>query len=107
MPNYDYRCSRNHLTEAIRSMDCTVIGCGVCGSPAVRQAAYRVAVVAPSVDTRSMTRRYLEATAELDHKATALERNGQSVTTPSYWQAAKKRANAMIAAGEAPPLRKE
>lgn len=49
-----------------------------------------------------MFRRYTEATAEIDHAATRLEQNGQTVETPPLWSLAKQRADAIVAAGENP-----
>lgn len=103
MPLYDYRCDRGHVTEAIQPMDRGFIWCPWCDSPADRVAANRVAITAPEVDTRGMFRRFTEASAELDHAATRVEQStGQAVKTPNYWLAAKQRAQARIAAGEAP-----
>lgn len=108
MPIYDYRCPRGHVTEAIQSMDRFFIVCPVCESPADRQAANRVAVTLPEIDMRGKFRRYEEATAEMDYAARKVEQStGQAAQTPSYWAMAKKRANDMIARGEAPAMHKE
>lgn len=100
MPIFDYRCVRGHLTEAIRSMDCSVIPCAVCQSPANRQATNRVAITTPEVDMRGMFRRYTDATQDLDYRASQREAQGEPVTTPPYWKLAKERARAITAAGE-------
>ncbi len=64
--------------------------------------------VGPAVDSRNMFRRYQEASADIDYAATRHEQHtGQSVQDPGLWSAAKQTANAMIAAGEAPAVRKD
>lgn len=100
MPLYDYRCVRGHVTESIQSVTCSVLACAVCQSPANRQAANRVAITAPEVDTRGMFRRFQDATHDLDHRASQREAQGETVTTPNFWKLAKQRAQAIESAGE-------
>jgi len=108
MPIYDYRCNRDHLTESIQRMDCSVMPCAVCQSPAHRLAAYRVAITIPEIDMRGKYRRYTEATAESEHAVQKVEAStGQAVQTPPLWQMAKQRAATMSARGETPAVRKE
>ena len=107
MPLYSFRCQRNHVQEALRPMNVDRVHCA-CGQPAYRVAANRVAIVGPEVDTRNMYRRFTEASQEMDYSATKIESaTGQSVATPPLWRMAKRRAQAMIAAGEAPVFKKE
>lgn len=108
MALYDYTCSRGHVTESIQAMDCSVIPCAVCTSPANRVAANRVAVTLPEIDMRGKFRRYEEATAEMEYTSQKVEAStGQSVQGPPLWRMAKSRAQAMSARGEAPAVRKE
>ena len=107
MPLYDYICKDGHAAERLRSAACYEVMCD-CGHVAVRSAVNPVAIGQPLVDTRSMFRRFTEASQEIDHAATAHEQNtGQAVQTPNLWKSSLKRAKQMVAAGEAPPLRKD
>lgn len=112
MPLYDYRCPAGHETEALRPAGTAEIGCP-CGAAARRVGAYRVAVLGAEVlrsdaDTRQKFRRYHEAAEELNYRAVRRERaTGRPTKTPDLWGHAKRRAAAMIAAGEAPALRKD
>lgn len=102
MPIYAYPCAACGLTtEAVRPLSCVEIACA-CGAVVRRSAANRVAVAAPAVDTRGMFRRFQTATQEMDYAASKIEREtGQRPPAPSLWNAAKERARAMQAAGEA------
>ena len=104
MPLYQFTCSHGHVNEALRPMSVTMIPC-TCGVPALRVAAYRVAITGPQVDSRNMYRRYDEASQEMAHVA---ERTGTESPHGGLWQAAKQRARAMVAAGEiSAPTRKD
>ena len=106
MPLFDYRCPDGHTHELVRHRGVEEIPCPTCGKAAVRSHVHRFDVRGPTVDTRGMFRRYQEASAELNHDATAIEQStGQPVATPNYYELARARANAMVAAGEAPVLR--
>lgn len=108
MPLFDFGCPQGHTTEAIRPAECRAILCPACGGPAERAPAHRIAITAPSVDTRGMYRRFREASAEMEHGAERHERDtGQPAPDLGLWSAAKQQANAMVAAGEAPVIRKE
>lgn len=103
MPLYSYVCSRGHTTELLRNMSVEVVCCTVCDSPAPRSPANRIAITAPTIDSRGMFRRYSEASAEIDYAASKEEaRTGQTVQTPDLWSAAKARAAAIERAGEHP-----
>ncbi len=103
IPIFEFICSRGHVNEHIRPVTVQVEVCAVCGNPAPRRPAHRIAITRPEVDTRGMFRRYQTATQEMDYAATQIEANtGQPVETPSIWQAAKATAAAMNAAGENP-----
>jgi len=108
MPLYDYRCTRGHTVERFQPSTVYALACSVCGNPADRAPAHRVAIVGPTTDTRGMFRRFQEASADMDHAASRIEANtGQPVATPDWWSAAKQRAAAIERAGESPlrPLR--
>lgn len=106
MPLFDYTCPRGHVHELVRPLGTEGVPCPTCGQAATRSHVHRFDVRGPTVDTRGMFRRFNEATHELDHAATRIEANtGAPVATPSYYRMARARANAMIAAGEAPVLR--
>ncbi len=103
MALYTFVCKLGHTAELLRPMATSVVACSVCGNPAPRRSANRVAVVAPSVDTRGMFSRFVEASAEYDHAAARIEQQtGESLETPNLWKAAKQQAAAMSAAGENP-----
>lgn len=105
MPLYRFKCQRNHEIEALRPMSVDQVHCA-CGLPALRQGAYRVATLTPTVDMRGKFRLFQEASAEIDHAASAVEAStGQTVATPNIWHAAKESAKQMQQRGEAPPLR--
>ena len=105
MPIYAYPCAACGLTtEAVRPLSCVEIACA-CGAVVRRSAANRVAVAAPAVDTRGMFRRFQTATQEMDYAASKIEREtGQPAPVPDFWGQAQRRAAAMVAAGEAPPV---
>ena len=109
MALYTYICNLAHTTEAIRPLDTSLIPCEVCQRVATRVRVNRgVSIVAPTVDTRGMFRRYQEATAELNMAASSIEADtGGVVRTPNYWKLAKRRAAAMAAANESPVVPKE
>lgn len=53
-----------------------------------------------------MYRRYTEASAEIDYALTRQEQNtGQPAPDPGLWATAKRTAQSMAAAGEAPTVR--
>lgn len=55
---------------------------------------------------RSQFGLYKEATAEIDHAYTKVETvEERSIQAPNLWGQAKERAQAMVAAGEAPSMR--
>jgi hypothetical protein len=102
VPLYDFRCSGAHVFERRLGHSLPSVPCA-CGRMAERLWTSPPAVVGPTTDTRGMYRRFTEASAEIDHNATRHEqRTGQPATVPNLWQAAKQRAGAMVAAGEAP-----
>ena len=90
MPNYTYRCNAGNETDRVRPLSAVTLECPVCAAPATRSAVNRIEVVGPTVDTRGMFRRYQEAAAELPAAQTA-----------GLYQAAKAKAAALTAAGEA------
>lgn len=109
MPLYDWRCRDcDHVTESLGQPWDDIRRCQ-CGGVAERQFPNRPPMtVAPYVDTRNWYRRYTEASAEIDHAVTRHERDtGQPAPDLGLWNAARQTANAMVAAGEAPAVRKD
>ena len=105
MPLYEFGCPAGHVTEK-RTTDygLYVIACG-CGLDAERSKVNRInfggfASTTPgNADFSQDYRRFTEATAEIDYKATRLENEGATVETPKLFKAAKSEALKMAAAG--------
>ncbi len=77
----------------------------ICGKASGKESVYRInfggyasTKKGEAVDYKDY-RRFSEASAELDYKASRLESEGANVVTPSYYQEAKKEARKMAAAG--------
>lgn len=106
MPIFDFHCSCGRVTEAIRPASTETVPCA-CGEPARRTGVnVGIGIVGPTTDTRGMYRRFSEATAELGHAAARHEQQtGRPAPVPNLWQAAKRAAQARVAAGEAVPAR--
>lgn len=103
MPLYVYECPNHGRFEDLSPVALDALVCGDCDERMPRVYGYSMAITQPEVDVRGMFRRFTEATAETDHAATRIERStGQPVESPRLWQAAKARAQAIMAAGENP-----
>jgi isopenicillin N synthase-like dioxygenase len=103
MPLYDFSCSGGHVEEHIVPTTVRRRDCGSCDRPSLRQFSSQIAVVGPTTDTRGMYRRYVEASAEIDHAATKYEHDsGKAATLPNLWTQSKALAGAMTVAGENP-----
>lgn len=105
MPIYEYRCRDCGSTaEEVRPVGTDLSSCPECGATSERRfASTGVGIVGPTTDTRGMYRRFTEAGAEMEHRSERYERDhGTPAPAPSYWQAAKHKAAAMVAAGEVP-----
>lgn len=93
MPLYLYGCGDGHRSEALRPVGTESIPCPECGAPTRRVYGYSLALTQPEPDTRGMFRRFSEASQELEHRG---------YRGPNLWQRAKRRAEAMVEAGEHP-----
>lgn len=103
MPMYDFQCPAGHVTERLTSADTISQSCR-CGRIAQRVRVNRVVqrtggvLDIDSAETRKRFSLFREAGEELEHTTTE---------NMNLWGTAKARANAMLAAGEAPAIRKE
>lgn len=105
MPIYEGMCLAGHHSEELLPMGTQAWTCR-CGAP-VRKAPSRFAQLNPPTGAalRSQFSLYREATAEIDHAYTRVETDlERPVQSPDLWNIAKSRAQAMVAAGEAPSL---
>ncbi len=103
MPIYDFQCSSGHTSERLARMETTHLFCK-CGRLAERSPVNRVAqrtggvLEMDSITTRQKFRLFQEASQELAATTT---------NDINLWAPAKARAEALVAAGEAPTIRKE
>ena len=101
MPIYDYGCAQGHVTELVRPIGTAMIPCPTCGERAFKSEVHHFDVVAPTVDTRGMYRRFTEAVSEREDAYGRAEADlGQPLPRPDDWAVAKARAAAMAYHGE-------
>ncbi len=104
MPMYTFVCPEHGPWDSREPYGTDQIHCA-CGKAAGRESVYRInfggfasTKVGQAIDHNDY-RRFSEASADLDYKASRLESEGANVVTPSYFQAAKREAKKMAAAG--------
>lgn len=93
MPLYIFECPEHGRDERLCKVGTIKSSCKHCTYLMPRVYQYAVALGHAEPDTRGMFRRFQEASADLDAKG---------VNTPGLWDATKRRAQAMAAAGESP-----
>ena len=104
MPLYTFNCPEHGPFDSREPYGTDVVHCA-CGKASGKESVYRInfggyasTKRGEAVDYKDY-RRFSEASAELDYKASRLESEGANVVTPSYFQEAKKEARKMAAAG--------
>ena len=101
MPLYIYRCKSNHETELVRPIGVDSAQCWTCGEEAARDHVYHMEIVGPTVDTRNMDRRFLEALHEREYGFKKAEAEvGHPIPRPNDWAVPKARAEAKLKHGE-------
>ena len=104
MPLYDYRCPDGHRVELVRPMGTDTVACPSCDGVAYRSRVHHFDVVGPTVDTRGMARRFVEAHAEREHEYSKAEAAvGNSIERPNDWAVPEARAAARVERGEVNP----
>lgn len=97
---YDYTCRQGHTVELVRPLGTDHVSCPICGVIASRSHVHRFDVVGPTVDTRGMVRRFLDASNAREEMIQKAEAAGQRVERPNDWAAPKARAEAKMKRGE-------
>ena len=93
MPLYIFECPEHGRVERLRPAGTALSGCDHCSYLMRRVYGYSMAITQPESDRRGMFRRFSEASADLAERG---------IDTSGAWEQSKRRANAMIAAGESP-----
>ena len=106
MPLFEYACPAGHRSEELRPAGTDSNPCP-CGETAVRvpsRFSFTNTPTGSGVALRNSFSLYKEASQELDHSHRKAEADlERPLPTPDLWGQAKKRAQAMAVAGEAPP----
>ena len=98
---YDYRCQAGHVYELVRPLGTDFVACPACGAEAERSHVHMFDVVGPTVDTRGMSRRFLEALREREHGFKKAEAEvGHPIPRPNDWAVPKAKAAAKLKHGE-------
>ena len=96
---FAYRCPQGHETDELRHHDVVSIPC-LCGAEALRQAVNQFAVIGQASvprDERNYRKsysEYREALADVVYDNEKVQKNGQRVIEPDYYDAARAQAKA-------------
>lgn len=107
MPLFEYLCSGGHVSERLLAEPEETLYCQ-CGRASVRIPSTFALLNPPTgAGLRNSFSLFQEATQEIDHHHTKAEATLEKpLPSPNLWKRAKHKAQAMVAAGEAPsPMR--
>ena len=89
------------MHELVRPLGTDIVSCPSCGAEAERSHVHHFDVVGSTVDTRGDTRRFIEATAEMEHGYNRVEaETGERVQRPDVWSPVEARVRAKLKHGE-------
>lgn len=102
MPLYTYSHPGCPSFDRVRPIGTDWAECPTCGNDdARRHHINHFDVVGPTVDTRGMSRRFVEAVAEREHiYETAEQRSGMTIERPDDWAIPEARAAEKLRRGE-------
>lgn len=106
MPLFEYECPVGHRSEELRpaGTDTTTCPCGEQAHRVPSRFAFTNTPTGSGIAQRNSYSLYREASQELDYSHRKAEADlERPLPTPDLWGQAKKRAQAMVTAGEAPP----
>ena len=110
MPIYDFRCECGEVTEVRAGYETVSLPCPACGCPAQRVAVYDSQYTITETGGHSYPRLnnaksekgkyrvsdFVEASAEINHAASAIEKQeGKPVKVPNFYKAGLKKAARM------------